>query len=154
MHPAKSVFLALTCCCTLVLLTGCAGTAPVRKTGQAKGAPDAPSVALVVRLAGGGTLSPAQLRSIHEAMQTDLKAAGYRFARNTPTADFLITIRFTPDALTPDTGHIAVMGVQANPMNRRGAGVSADVSEESREHRQRMREIERWVEAQGRSTSS
>lgn len=154
MMSVKIVFCcALTCGLALVALSGCTASAPTRNTVTAQNGSSEPSVALVVRLAGGGALSPAQLRNIHQAMQPEVKAGGYRIAPNTSSADFFLTVRFTPDALEPDTGHIAVLGVDPNPMNRRGAGFRADASDEVREHRQRMREIERWVESQHRNPS-
>ena len=147
MKSVKGMFVVALTCCGLAFVAGCA--APNRTAS----ASSLPSVALVVRLAGGGTLSPAQLRTIHEGMQKDLAAAGYCFARNTPAADFLVTVRFTPDALNPDDGHIAVTAVEPNPMNRRGAAYTENGSDEAKEQRRRMQEIERWVELQARSTS-
>jgi hypothetical protein len=109
---------------------------------------NAPGVALIVRLAGGGMLTAQQLNNIYLALYGDIRDAGYQFARNADAAHFLVTVRFTPDALDPSSGHVTVLGIEPNPMNRRGVAAVADESEETKEFRRRMREIERWAEAQ------
>jgi hypothetical protein len=102
---------------------------------------------------GGGTLTPAQLTNIHHAVQDDIAAAGYRFAPNSHVANFLVHVKFTPDALNPSNGHIAITGIEPNPLNRRGRTAIDTETEEAKEFRQKMREIERWAEGQARSSS-
>ena len=126
-------------------LAGCA--APVR---EVKGSP---AVTVLVRLVGGGTLSPGQLANIHRSLQNDIKAAGYHFAANSHVADLLVTVRFTPDALNPDFGHVAVTSIEPNPLNRRGSASLKDVSEEEKELRRKVQDIERWTESQARTST-
>ena len=65
-----------------------------------------------------------------------------------------MTVRFTPDALNPSGGHIAVTNIEPNPLNRRGiSALAEDQSEEAKEYRRKLREIERWAESQARNPS-
>ena len=123
---------------SFAMLVGCA--TPVRPAN------DLPTVAVVVRLAGGGTLSPQQLTHIHHAVGDDIKNAGYDLAPNTDTADFLLVVRFTPDALEPNAGHVAITGIEPNPLNRRSAAARAGGTAESKEKQLKMLDMERWIQ--------
>jgi hypothetical protein len=100
---------------------------------------------------GGRTLSPQEISVIHEALQGYITDAGYRFARNADVADFLVTVRFTPNALDPKGGHVAVTGVEPNPLKRRG-GQGVEGSPEGQEMQRKMRDLERWIDAQSKSS--
>ena len=137
----------------LAALAGCATTrtvvpepAPVAKNG--------PAVALVVRIAGGGrTLSPEEFSTIQQAVQGYITDAGYRFARNADAADFLVTVRFSPNEFDPKSGHVAITAIEPNPMKRR-RGSEDDASRDLQEARQQMRDFERWIESKSRSSNS
>ena len=144
MHPVNRVNLAaFPCLLALVWFVGCA--APVRTVDNS------PAVTLLVRLVGGGTLTPQQLTNIHQAVQGDITDAGYRFAPNTDAADFLVTVRFTPDALDPSAGHIAITGIEPNPLNRRGSSAKVAAPAETMELHQKMKDVERWIQTQPKS---
>ena len=147
----RALRLSLTLACVLVA-AGCATRvteAPVvanRSPGRA--------VALVVRVAGGGrTLTPQEFAHIHRSLQTPIADAGYTFARNVDVADFLVTVRFLPDDLDPQGGHVSITGVEPNPLKRRRSASTAETSDESREISQKMRDLERWLDTQSKNNS-
>jgi hypothetical protein len=112
-----------------------------------------PAVAVVVRVAGGGrTLSPREFANIHQAIGGQLDAAGYTFARNADVADFLVTVRFTPNPLSPDGGHVAITGVEPNPMKRRRSA-AANESPPTNELTKTLQDMERWVDSQAATSS-
>jgi hypothetical protein len=103
--PAQALF------CFATLLFGTAGcSSPPRTDGR-------PSVAIAVMMAGGGAPSPVQVAQIQKAMQPEIAQAGYVLAPNPRAADYLVQVRFTPDAISPSGGRITLVTIESN---RRG----------------------------------
>jgi hypothetical protein len=75
-------------------------------------------------------------------------------ARNTDVAQFLLTVRFTPDGLDPDGGHVVITGIEPNPLNRRGRYVGQAAPAEAKEQEQKIRDIERWVQSQSKALAT
>ena len=137
----------------LAALAGCATTRTI-VSEPVPVAKNAPAVALIVRVAGGGrTLSPQEFSTIQQAVQGYISDAGYRFARNADAADFLVTVRFTPNDFDPKSGHVAITAIEPNPMKRR-RDVEGDASRELQEAQQKMRDLERWIESKARNSNS
>lgn len=130
------VFISLGC--LVALLCGACSTSPA--TGAKP-----PAVAIAVRTIGG-TPSPQQFANIHQALQAHVARAGFRFAEHAAAADFVVTASFTPDPVNPNGGHVSIVSVE--PARQIAQGV--EESSESRELRQRLREIERWIDSQSR----
>jgi hypothetical protein len=126
----------------LLLLVGCA--VPARQASNPV------AVALAIRILGGGTPTPQQLTNVHRAMEPQLARAGYRFAPNVNSADAIVSVNFTPDPADPNGGRVTVMGVEFSAEMRRALASGADQSDEARDMRRRLREIEQWTERQAK----
>lgn len=129
----------------VAMLPGCVARSPRTKR--------LPTVALAVRVAGGGTPSAQEFANIHQALQGHVTTAGYQFASRLDSADFIITVNFTPDAFEPNGGRVAIIGVEPGSMayGRRSDSDAAD-AEQTAEMRQRLSDIERWIQAQARAS--
>src|SRR4051812_7881933 len=92
-----------------------------------------PSVALAVRVVGGGSPTARQFANIHQALQDQVIRAGYRFAPNSDAADFVVMVNFTPDALDLNGGRVTITGVEPGPRNRASASSESETSAEAKD---------------------
>lgn len=136
MYPAFSFRL----CAALVLLAfaGCVHT---------KSPPRPLRVAIAITPVGVASLSTAQTAHIHAALKPQVEQRGFVFAEISAAADLVLLVKFTP---TPGSagGHVQIMGIQPTTQFRRETN-SGDTPE-AQEMRRRQRELEQWVERQGR----
>jgi hypothetical protein len=131
------------------LLAGCVSSSSHVSSRESATRSDLPAVAIVVRIAGGSTtLSPREFTNIHQALRAHVTEAGYTFARNSDVADFLVTVRYTPDPLDADTGHVAITGMQPNPMKRRRTLTAAETSAEIFDLAKKTQDLDHRVSSQ------
>jgi hypothetical protein len=86
-----------------LLLGGCASTTPTPTS-----VPGAPTLGIAVQVAGGARPTPQQIAMIYQVLSHDPALANYRFVQRTADAAFVLVAVFTPDALDPNQGNIAV----------------------------------------------
>jgi hypothetical protein len=103
--------------------------------------PGSPKVMVAVRLPGGSSPSPEQVSHIHQVLTPSLVRAGFTYAVDPSQADYIVSVTFTPDALSPERGHIHVHGVE-----KRRATYSAASDGAMGAMKDRGRELERWAE--------
>ena len=89
-----------------------------------------PTVALAVIVRGGGAPTPQQFANIHRALEPHLKNAGYSYARSAETADFILKIAFTPDAIDIQGGHVKLAGMERNRRIQRTPSASEQARNE------------------------
>jgi hypothetical protein len=141
----KSVALSGLALSSLLLLLSMGCTTPARPANEAL------AVALAVRVPGGGAPTSQQIKNIHVALRDHIMRAGYQFAPTADLADVIVTVTFTPDALEANGGHVAVTGVEPHVRNRDNGSGDVDRSGQTFEMRQKLREIENWVQSQWRN---
>lgn len=111
-----------------------------------------PTVALAVRVDGGKELSAQQFFNVQDALRGPLAAAGYQYASETRSSDFIVRVRFTADVLDPKGGHVAVLGVEPNSLRRPGADGQIDEAEAA--SRKQLRDLENLIKDQTRTARS
>src|SRR3954466_958941 len=101
----------------LALAVGCANPAPRNANG--------PTMAIALSTPGAPP-SPAQLASINQLLLGQIMARGFSVAKDAASADYVMRVRFRPDALNPPGGHLEFIGIERNPgRTNRGADNSA-----------------------------
>ena len=101
-----------------------------------------PSVAIAIRSTSGGQPSPQQMASILQTLGPELIRHGFSLAPNRDVADFVASVRFTPDP-SGRGGHVDVTSMEPSAgFNVSRASADPD---EVRELRQRQRDFEQWV---------
>lgn len=118
-------------------------------TGPRTGTDGSPTVAIAIRHAGDMRPDERQLAAAAHALQRHLAGAGYRFASSPVAAQFIVTAEYTPSSFDPSGGHVRIVGVEPGEKFRRSA--AADASDERKELRQRLEEIERWIQQQSQT---
>jgi hypothetical protein len=98
-----------------------------------------PAIMIAVRLAGGGMPSLRQAAAVQQALAPAAERAGLQFASSLDTADFLVTVSFSPDPADPGKGEIKVNRVERTPKNL-GGGSGGD------DPKQAIRALEQWGE--------
>src|SRR5688572_8734748 len=88
----------------LLLLAGCTGV-----TGNAK----RPAlVAVSIIMTDSQAPTSAQLATVHRAILPVIAARGLTIAQYLEAADYVLAVRFSPDRLTADGGHVTVIGIE------------------------------------------
>ena len=123
-------------------LSGCSTTTAPR--------PGAPTIALSIRTKGDRPPTAEQLDRAYRSAHEYLLAAGYRFAEVPAMAQFLVTADFFPSPVDPAGGHVRIVAVEPSHAVRKTL-TSDDATEEAREMRQRLRDIENWIEQQAKT---
>jgi hypothetical protein len=116
----------------MAVFTGCA---TVKRT-------HANSVAVAVTTSDGRAPSPAQVSRILTALGPELTRAGFQLSRAASEADFVVTVKFTADA-EGNGGEVSVAGIEPN--GRFSVASGASESEDTKELRRRLREIDAWA---------
>lgn len=106
-----------------------------------------PSVAVAVRTGGALPPSPEQIGRIHRALEPELARAGFTIAAGRDTADYVVTVQFTP-AGDGSGGRVFVTSIE--PSVRFRNSTADDDAPEGKEWRRRLRDIEQWIERQAR----
>ena len=121
----------------LLMATGCA---TVRE--------ESPTVAIAVRLAGDVVPPSADhIRHIRAGLQPSLQRAGFALAEDATVADYVLTVTFRP-AVDGQGGHVSIASFE--PTRQFREATDAGDTPEAKEWRRRQREIEQWMERQGR----
>lgn len=106
------------------------------------------SVAVAVNSIGGRPPSTEQVSWIHQAIQPELARAGFEFAGKMATADFIVTVSFTPN-VDASGGRVVITSIEPSAHFRAagGGGEAAEV----KELRRRLREMQEWGERDSRN---
>jgi hypothetical protein len=122
-------FLAVFCpVLSLIVMWGCATHTKPPGIAVAISSPAAPP-------------SAEQLATINRLLQEQVAKTGFVFATNARSADYLMHVRFTPDAANPPRGHLEFIGIErAQPSNSRPVESSAVEASEST-----LRELRRII---------
>jgi hypothetical protein len=113
--------------------------------------PRALAVTIAVTPVGARTVSAEQVAQIHQALKPELQRAGYVLADHSAMADLVLTVSFTP--MPGGTGgRVKITGLEPTAQFRRET--DGGDTEEAKELRRRLREIQRWAEGQSRNSDS
>jgi hypothetical protein len=116
------------------LLSGCSTPAST--------ASNAPTLLVVLRVAGGGAPTSAQAAKVHQAIAPAMAHAGLQLAKSLDEADYILTATFKPDAENPDGGTFAVNRIERH--QRKDTGASR---EQLQEAQQRLSSLDAWAAA-------
>src|SRR5581483_12523343 len=94
---------------------------------------------------GGGSPSQPQAAKVYEAITPAMARAGFQFANSIETADYVLTVTFTPNPLDPPGGHVAVNGLERGRHWR--SNVKDDTSERLKEVQSSVQDLDRWTNA-------
>ena len=108
---------------------GCTTSAPAAKS--------ATPVVLAVNMSDGHAPTAAQLASIVRLLAPEIAARNLTLVQNREAAAYVLAVRFTPDPLTPDGGHVTLLGLRPND-DRRGPTMSERMKAEADEVERRM----------------
>jgi len=118
MKPRLSpVGFAIVCGLALLFSAGCATT----RSGQP------PTAVIAVSIAGGGSPTKQQVASIQSILRPEIEKHGYVLAPRS-RADFIVSVRFTPDPIDSEKGLVAIIGVEPTPWRDPLRGGSAQES--------------------------
>jgi hypothetical protein len=73
----------------------------------------APSLAIAI-ISPTAQPSAEQVATIHRLLQPQIAKQGYVPARDARSADYVMHVRFTPDAFNPPRGHLEFIGIERN----------------------------------------
>jgi len=131
MKPQTLRFIALVVA-GAAMLTGCATTQKARVL----------SVAVAVTTFDGRTPSQEQVARILSLLNPEIARAGFKLARTAVEADFIVTVKFTQD-VEGKGGHVSIASMEPIAHFRGASGVSE--SEDMKEARRRLREMDAWA---------
>jgi len=100
------------------------------------------SVAVAVTTFDGRTPSQEQVARILSLMGPEIARAGFKLARATVEADFIVTVKFTQD-VDGTGGHVSIATMEPIGQFRGASGVSE--SDDMKEARRRLREMDAWA---------
>ncbi len=109
------------------------------------------SVSVSITPIGASSLSTEQVVRVHEAIKPQLLQSGYTFAVSSSAADLVLLVSFTPIP-GGNGGHVRITGIEPTAQFRRET--DGGDTPEAKEMRRRQRELEQWIERQGRSSDS
>ena len=111
------------------LLAGCTGPATTAKRPAL--------VAVSISMTDGQAPTPAQLATVHRAIAPLIAERGLTIAPNSEAAEYVLAVRFAPDRLTADDGHVTVIGIERRPVTRGSSTIERMKAEADAVH-QRM----------------
>lgn len=117
-------------------------------TGVSRGT--TPSVAFVIRNTGAVPPTPQQLASAYRALQGYIGTAGYVVAEDPRSAQFIVNAEFVPSPVDSTGGHARIVSVEPGAAFKKSLRGDANAGENP-ELRERLRDIERWIEAQSKT---
>lgn len=88
-----------------------------------------PSLAVAI-VSPASPPSPAQALAINRVLEEQIAKKGYTPARDVRSADYVMHVRFTPDANNPLRGHLEFIGIEPNraPVAHRPENAAAEAS--------------------------
>ena len=137
MQPSSSLFAITLLLAAACLSEGC--THPVQQR--------LPAVAVAIRPVDDRPPSTVETQLVLQALKPALLQAGASIAERGDPADFVMTVSFIP-ATESSASRVKVIGIEPTPRFR-DATDGAD-SPEAKDWRRRLRDIEQWVEREGR----
>jgi hypothetical protein len=90
-----------------------------------------PSVAIAITTADSHAPSRAEVAFIYQAVQPEIEGAGYVFAANPRTADYLAHVRYAADQFGSSGGRITIVSVDPNDGRRDAAVVARELKTNS-----------------------
>lgn len=102
-----------------------------------------PRVLVALHLAGGGSLTPPQAALVLEALAPVMKSVGFQLADRAEQADYILNATFTPDAIEPNGGRVAIQGF--GPVRHEGDRTANPSAATLREMQDRVANLERWA---------
>ena len=103
------------------------------------------SVSVAVTTIDGRAPSQEQAGHILAALRPEIERAGFQVARTSYEADFVVSVKFTRDA-EGNGGRVAISGMEPSAQFRGAPGMGE--SEELKEIRRRLREMDAWAARQ------
>lgn len=103
--------------------------------------PDVHSVSVAVTTSDGKPPSQDQVARILAALWPEIERAGFKLARAPNEADFVVSVRYTADA-EGTGGRVSISGMEPTARFKSTPGMGE--SEELREIRRRIREMDAW----------
>lgn len=109
--------------------------------------PRLPTAAIAIRPVENRPPSAEEAQVVLQTLRPMLLQKGAALAERSDSADFVVTVNFTP-ANAGSGPRVTVIGIE--PTNRFRDATSGDDTPEAREWRRRLREIEGWARNQAR----
>jgi hypothetical protein len=103
------------------------------------------SVSIAVTTVDGKAPSQEQAAQILAALMPEIERAGFQVAKNSHEADFVVSVKFTKNAEGMG-GRVSINGMEPSAQFRGAPGMGE--SEELREIRRRVREMDAWAARQ------
>jgi hypothetical protein len=123
------ILIRFVACTLLLLLAGCSSLTPTAKRPAL--------VAVAVSITDAHAPTPGQLATIHRAIAPVVAARGLTIAQSPEAADYVLAVRFAPDRVTGDAGHVTVIGIEPQ-LVRRGSSTIDRMKAEADAVHQRM----------------
>jgi hypothetical protein len=103
--------------------------------------PSVHSVSVAVTTIDGKPPSQEQAAQILSALSPEIERAGFRLARSSHEADFVVSVKYTAEA-DGKGGRVSITGME--PSSKFGAAQGTGESEELKEIRRRLHEMDAW----------
>jgi hypothetical protein len=103
------------------------------------------SVSIAVTTIDGNAPSQEQAAQILASLMPEIERAGFQVAKNAHEADFVVSVKFTKDA-EGKGGRVSISGMEPSGQFRGGPGMGE--SDELKEIRRRIREMDAWAARQ------